>query len=219
MNNPMEPETESHQEASRTDVRHEEHGGVWPPPIGGSSAINGAPLLSAPFKFIYRRLKGSIADFREGSITVSEEGILIAGRSVPRSEIYNPIILVCALFSLLFAVAAHFIMRYGTMHNQEHRLSWRDIHQIVLVPNKNWIGISYSAPNYRGTIKLFCFCFALQTGEYQEFAQLAQRAAPNISSVGKLKPGVSFLVLFMVALLIVTVLLVVLYTMGTRYST
>ena len=179
------------------------YAGVWPPPVNTGPALPGVEQLLAPFTFVYKRLKGSLADFRDGSISVSDEGITIDGRAMPRAEIYTPIMVVLVVLSLLLDAIAYSIMRYGMLRPQQVKLPWSNISAIVLVPQRRWVGLSYSAPNYKGTVKQFCFCFGLQPDQFETFEALARQYAPEVTSVGKLKAGRSIIVLVLVGISVI----------------
>jgi hypothetical protein len=197
MNEPTNPNDDPNGSAPDTGALPKQFVGVWPPPVD-----DGRPELSAPFKFVYRRLTGNLSDVREGNVSLSEKGFLIDGRAMPRAEIYSPIVIFLFLFSLLLAIIAHLVMRYGFLQPMRLLVPWSDISEIVLVPKKRWIGLSYVAPNFRGAIKKFCFCFELKQDEYDAFEQIARHYAPQITAPGTLKSGTSLGVIILLLLLL-----------------
>ncbi len=190
------------------------YSGVWPPPINMGPVA--ASVLTVPFKYLYMRLSGNVADLREGTVSISSTGLTLEGKAMPRAEIATTIMVACLILSWLVTVIAYYVMRYGFLQYFNLTVPWQDVTQVVLVPKKYRVGLAYTAPNYKGVLKKYCFCMTLTPADYTSFSEAARELAPQVTAEGKLRSGTSpILLLFLVLLL--TLLSIGMYISFTQH--
>lgn len=171
---------------------------IWPPPATNQTY---QPTFY-PFRFLYMKVAGNVADFREGQIGIAPDGLTIVGKAQPRAEIYQAVQVVTFLLSVFICIIASLIMRYAFLQPSQLRMSWQQVRQIVLQPAKRRACIVYDAPNYANTIKTFSLAFQLPPLEYEAFTKMAQQYAPAVTGSGRIKSAQSIVIAFFAFLLI-----------------
>lgn len=157
-------------------------GAVWPPP----AFTPAYSTMYFPFKFIQLKVRGGIADFREGAVGIDAGGITINGKEQPRAEIFQTVWIICFILFRLLGLIAYLIMRYAMLKPSQLNLPWNQVQEIVFVPKKRRACIVYDAPNYKGKLKTWSLAFTLPANEFEQFMGLARQYAPNHAHEGKI---------------------------------
>ena len=163
-------------------------GGIWPPPPLGQHYASQA--LTFPFKTLFSYVKGSVPNFRVGTVTLYPEGFSIQGKAVIRYEIQVPILIACFLLRLGFFIA-YVVMEYAIRRDETLSVAWADVRSLVLVPKKNRVCLVYDAPNYKGIVKTYSLAFKLEPGQYESFVSNVGAFIPERVAEGKLRAWTS----------------------------
>lgn len=159
------------------------------------------------------KVDGFVSDFREGTIGLDPAGVTIAGKMQPRAEIFQTIQIITFLLSILICIIASVIMRYAALRPEQIRLSWQQVRQIVLQPNKRRACIVFDAPNYKNVIKTFSLAFTLPPAEYEAFSNMATQLGVSQTTVGKLRSATSPVVWAVLILFVIVTILVIIAEM------
>ncbi len=135
-------------------------------------------------------------------------GITIAGKMQPRAEIFQTIQIITFLLHLLICIIATVIMRYAMLRPEQLRLSWQQVRQIVLQPEKRRACIVFDAPNYKNVIKTFSLAFTMPPAEYEAFSNMANQFGAGQTTVGKLRSATSPVVWVVLILFVIVMILV-----------
>ncbi|BDI31737.1 hypothetical protein CCAX7_37880 [Capsulimonas corticalis] len=184
--------------------------GVWPPaPISDAPGfVYGSCIV--PFSTLFLRIKGSVSDFRTGSIEVQQAGLSVMGKAVPNAETQIPILIVAALLRVGWLLAV-LVMEYGFRKSKWLVIPWENIQQVGLVPNKSRVCLVFDAPNDKGVVKTFSLAFKLAPEQYTQFVSavkpfVTDRIGPS-NLIRWNSPGVvMFLTVFAIALTVVIVI-------------
>lgn len=172
---------------------------AWPPPPTGQDQ----PVWFA-FNEEYRRVEGNVSDFRTGWIGLGPEGILIRGKTVPRAEIKNPILLLCFILGLGLIIA-YIIMEYAIRLNSTLQLGWDQVKKIVIAPKSRRICLVYTAPVGR-KVKTFSLAARLSQEAYDAFVQAAGAYIPDRVVEGRIRGATSIVVWILLAILVSLIL-------------
>lgn len=184
---------------------------VWPPPVGSLDYA----AVGFPFKFLYLRLQGAITPFREGDFLVTHDGLVIRGRVVPPESVSTTVIIICWLFCLPLAIAAYYLMRYAFLRPVELFIPWSNVHQVVLMEEKQRVGVVYSIMEKSVRPKTYSLVASLTPAEYPVFVGLTHGAIGDLVAPGKFKSGTSPALVWVLAIFLAVLCLFVVYAIVT----
>ncbi len=134
------------------------------------------------------RVKGMVSDYRNGFVTLTQEAVYIQGQAVLPNATRNWILIPCILLSIVVLILVYYILEYAARRPQFSRLSWGDVHEIVLEPVKGRVCLVYAEPDKPRTL----FSLAFKPGaSYDNFVQAARYFAPEKVREGKIGPVTS----------------------------
>ncbi len=164
------------------------------------------PLYRYPMLVTPGRVRGRVSDFREGTVTLTDEGISVDGRAVlPAGQ--RALILLASIFVGVLIVLI--LLEYAIRVARSHRLPWSCVDEIVLEPHKNRVCLAYHLPERPDSV--FSLAFRLTPPLlYENFVQAARHFAPEKVREGKIAPPtpwwvfVAVIVLFFALVLFLT---------------
>jgi len=194
---------------------------VWPPPpMTGQQPQAGWAGPACGFKWLYRRLPGTIAkkalvaDYRVGYLQCDSEGIVIQAKAVPRPEIRLMVLLPAIFLSMPLALIASLVMEYGLRKDRREGIRWGSVRQVMLAPAKGQAGIIYDAYNHAAQMKTYSLAFTPTVGDYEAFAEAARRNVPDRLEEGALvsaTPPVLWVLLGLVVIVVLGLVLLALH--------
>jgi hypothetical protein len=176
---------------------------VWPPVPEQSAAVwppapTTIPRQTYNFKTLFARVTGSVPDFRSGVMGIDGNGMSVEGSAVRPSEIQVPILILSFFICFLLG---YIILEYVARIQARLFVPWDSITNVVLVPNKKQVCVTYTAPNYKGVVKPFSLATKLTPEQYETFAGQCRTIVPDKVVDGKLKSWNSpAVILFLIGL-------------------
>jgi len=191
------------------------YNGIWPPP---PDTVEPA-VFTFPFKTNFLFQKGSVPDFRRGTISISSAGITVSAKGTLRYEIRTPLLLVLWVVTPLNLIA--YVIIEAAKFDQYAQIPWSDVQSIVLRPKKRQACIVYSYPNYKGVVKTFSLGFNLKDN-YEPFVAAVQSIVPDRVTEGKLRtwnspPAVVFMTAFLAYIVLVIIVVIVSSLTGMKH--
>ena len=188
--------------------------GVWPP--APTNQAKSSQSLTFPFKTLFLYVKpSSVPTFRQGTLTLSPEGVSIQGKAVTRYEIQLPIL--AATFFLRLFLLVYLLLEYAIRHDEFLNVPWADVRGATLVPKKRRVCLVYDAPNYKGVIKTFSLAFRPDPAYYDTLVGSLQTFLPGRVLEGKLRAWTSPPVwVFCAGLLLVLVVIGIVFAVSPQ---
>ncbi len=170
-------------------------------------AAPGAASPAYPYKVTVTpgRVKGAVSDYRDGTVTLDQAGVLISGnRVLPAGQ--RALILIASAVLCVGVLVAAILVEYVIRLYRPLQVPWNRVDDIVLEPAKSRACLVYRPDE--GSDRPQSLAFKLTPELYAHFDQVAHYLAPTKTRVGKIGPATSpaLLAVFVVIMLLVVAL-------------
>ncbi len=165
-------------------------------------------MVAFPFRTEMRVVEGRVTDFRSGVFVISDQGLLIEGKSVPSFEFQLFVLFVSLLLGLAWLIV--YVVLQVSRRNEINRIPWSNVHRIVLNAAERRVCVVYDAPKPGMLANKHSLTTQMEPVAYDAFQAAILPYVPGKIAEGKIKASLSPIYgVILVTLLIISVIVAI----------